>query len=421
MSFKCLGRLILRNRKVDLDMSKPKIVVLGAGYAGLKTMKDLTKSLAPEEADLVLVNKHNYHYETTWLHEVAAGTINPNQARFMISDVLSPNRVRLIYDEVVEVQKDDQRVILENGEITYDYLVIALGFESNTFGIKGMEENAFAIVDIDSSREIREHIELQFAKYNSDENRKDSDLTILIGGAGFTGIELLGELVEKVPKLCKKYDIDRHKVRIINVEAMPSILPMFDEELVSYATKSLEDRGVEFKLGTAIKECTEAGFVVGDNEELIEAGTVVWTGGVTGSSVLEKSGFEITKGKVTVDGDLRAPGHENIFVLGDCAWVMDEAAGRPFPPTAQAAMQHASTCANNIKALIHDEPLEKFNFDDKGTVASLGMTDGIGAVLSGTELKGKSAAAMKKVVDNRSVFLLGGPKMVLKKGKFRPF
>src|SRR5699024_7012351 len=107
-----------------------------------------------------------------------------------------------------------------------------------------------------------------------------------------------GELVEKVPKLCKKYDIDRHKVRIINVEAMPSILPMFDEELVSYATKSLEDRGVEFKLGTAIKECTEEGFVVGDNEELIEAGTVVWSCCVRGSSVLEKSSSKITKGKV---------------------------------------------------------------------------------------------------------------------------
>lgn len=402
-------------------MSKPKIVVLGAGYAGLKTMRNLAKNLGPEEADLILVNKHNYHYESTWLHEVAVGTINPNQARFMISDVLNPNRVRLIYDEVVEVEKEDQRVILENGEITYDYLVVALGFESNTFGIQGMEDNAFAIVDIDSSREIREHIELQFAKYNTDENSKDSDLTILIGGAGFTGIEVLGELVERVPKLCKKYDVDRHKVKIINVEAMPSILPMFDKELVSYATKSLEDRGVEFRLGTAIKECTEAGFIVGEDEELIEAGTVVWTGGVTGSSVLAKSGFDITRGKVTVDGDLRAPGHENIFILGDCAWVMDEEAGRPFPPTAQAAMQHADTCSNNIEALLRGGALETFVFDDKGTVASLGTTDGIGTVLSGTELKGKAAATMKKVVDNRSVFLLGGPKMVLKKGKFRLF
>src|SRR5699024_11212637 len=138
MSFKCLGRLILRNRKVDLDMSKPKIVVLGAGYAGLKTMKDLTKSLAPEEADLVLVNKHNYHYETTWLHEVAAGTINPNQAPFMISDAVSPNRVRIIYYEVGKVDKDEQRVQLEKEEIQYEYFGIAQGVKTNTYCIKCM-------------------------------------------------------------------------------------------------------------------------------------------------------------------------------------------------------------------------------------------------------------------------------------------
>lgn len=400
---------------------KPKIVILGAGYAGLKTTRNLTKMLSPEEADIVLVNKHNYHYESTWLHEVAAGTINPNQARFMISDVINPNRVRLIYDTVVEVDKEGQRVILENGEITYDYLVIALGFESNTFGIKGMDKYAYAIVDIDSSRLIREHIELQFAKYRNEENPDDSLLTILVGGAGFTGIEFVGELVEKVPQLCKKYDIDRHKARIINVEAMPSILPMFDKDLVSYAMKSLEDRGVEFRLGTPIKECTEEGFVVGEDNELIKAGTIVWTGGVTGSSVLGKSGFEITKGKVTVDGDLRAPGYENIFVLGDCAWVMNEEEGRPYPPTAQAAIQHADTCAYNIRALLHSEPLQKFVFTDRGTVASLGVTDGIGSIFSGTKLKGKSAAAMKKVVDNRSLFLLGGTKILLKKGKVRPF
>src|SRR5690625_528721 len=160
-------------------MSKPKIVVLGAGYAGLKTMRELAKTLSPEEADLVLVNKHNYHYETTWLHEVAAGTINPNQARFMISDVINPNRVRLIYDLVEKVDTENQRVVLENGELTYDYLVFALGFETNTFGIKGMAENAFSIVDIESSRLIREHIELKFAQYNNNPESKESDLTIL--------------------------------------------------------------------------------------------------------------------------------------------------------------------------------------------------------------------------------------------------
>lgn len=401
--------------------NKPKIVVLGAGYAGLTTTKRLTQKLLPEEAEIVLVNKHNYHYESTWLHEVAAGTINPNQARVMISDVVNPNRVRLIYDSVIEVKKDEQRVVLENSEIAYDYLVFALGFESNDFGIKGMAEHAFAIEDIDSSRFISEHIEYQFAKYNNDENATDDSLNILVGGAGFTGVEFVGELVEKVPELCKKYDIDRGKVRIINVEAAPSILPMFDKDLVDYAKQSLEDRGVEFRIGAPISECTPEGFIVGGDQELIKAGTVVWTGGVKGSSVLGKSGFELTKGKVNVDANLRLSGEENFFVLGDCSWVWNKEEDRPYPPTAQLATQEADVTANNLKALLTNRPLEDFVFKSKGTVASLGITDGIGSVFDDKKLRGKPAAAMKKVVDNRTLFLVGGMKLVLKKGKVRPF
>src|SRR5699024_12747170 len=108
-------------------------------------------------------------------------------------------------------------------------------------------------------------------------------------------------------------------------------------------------------------------------------------------------------------------------MLEDSRYISDEQAANTFPPTAQAAIQHADTCANNIVALIKGGPMEKFQFDDKGTVASLGVTEGIGTVLDGTELKGKPAAAMKKVVDNRSLFLLGGMKIILKKGKVRPF
>lgn len=401
--------------------TKPKIVILGAGYAGLTTARRLTQKLSPEQAEIVLVNKHNYHYEATWLHEVAAGTRSPNSARVMISDVISPSRVTLIYDTVVEIKKDENQVILENDELTYDYLVVALGWKSNDFGIKGMAENALAIEDIDSSRMISEHLEYQFAKYRSDADADEESLNILVGGAGFTGIEFVGELAERVPELCKEYDIDRNKVRIINVEAAPSILPMFDEDLVQYAKKSLEDRGVEIKVGAAISECTPEGFIVGDDKELIKAGTIVWTGGVKGSPILEKSGFELTKGKVNVDSDLRLPGEENMFVIGDCSWVWNKEADRPYPPTAQLAMQEADMVAANLQALLTGRALRDFVFDDKGTVASLGNSDGIGNVFTGVKLKGKQAVAMKKIVDNRSLYLMGGTKLVLKKGKLRPF
>lgn len=401
---------------------KPRIVILGAGYAGMMTTKRLIQQLSPEEADITLVNKHNYHYQTTWLHEVAAGTINPNQARVMISDIFSESRVQLIYDTVEKINKDENKVVLGKGELEYDFLVVALGFSTNTFGIEGMEENAFSITDIDSSREISQHIEYQFASYNSNEDKDPTDLAILVGGAGFTGIELVGELVEKVPELCKKYDIDPNIPRIINVEASPTILAGFDENLVTYAKQSLENRGVEFHLNAMISKCSEEGFIIGEGDgELIKAGTVIWTGGVTGNEVLGKSGFDLNRGKVSVDEYLKDPSAENVFVLGDCSWVMNEEIGRPYPPTAQIAMQEADFAAHNIKALLYGESLRGFRFDDKGTVASLGKKDAMGSILNGKKLYGKPAVYMKQIVDNRALFMVGGTKTVLKKGKFRLF
>ncbi|MGY4689023.1 NAD(P)/FAD-dependent oxidoreductase [Salibacterium sp. K-3] len=400
---------------------KPRIVILGAGYAGMMTAKHLTRQLQPQEADIILVNKHNYHYQTTWLHEVAAGTIDPNRARIMISDVIDTKRVQMVYDSVTEIQPQNERVILKNGELSYDYLVVSLGFETATFGIPGIAEHAWKIENIENSKAVYNHIEAQFIRYASGENENDDALNILVGGAGFTGIEFVAELAEKVPELCRKYEIDPSSVRIINVEAAPSILPGFDQELIDYAEKTLAEEGVELRTGTKIQECTADSFIVGEDREEIKAGTVVWTGGVQANSVVGESGFELTKGKVNARDDLRAPNHDNVFMIGDTSWVWDHENDKPYPVTAQSAIQEAETCAENLQALLHGKETSHFVFDDKGTVASLGKGDAIGTILDNYKLYGKKARAMKNVIDNRYLFLVGGPKLILKKGKFRFF
>lgn len=404
-----------------MNPNKPHIVLLGAGYAGMMTTKKLLQKLSIQDADITLVNKHNYHYQTTWLHEVAAGTIDVNQSRIMISDVIDSQRVHIVQDTVTKIDKDNKRVELANGEIAYDYLVISLGFEKASFGIPGMEEHAYSIQDVNQSRLIRDHIEYQFAKYQNDvENRDPSMLTIIVGGAGFTGIEFCGELAERIPELCRKYDIPRNQVRIINVEGMDSVLPGFDPELANYAQQSLEARGIEFRLGTFIKEVKEGSIIIGEDEE-IQAGTFVWTGGVQANHLVGEAGFELTKGKVNVDNTLRPAGYDEIFILGDCSWVLDNETGIPYPPTAQLAIQEAETCAHNIRTLIFGGTLKEFKYDNKGTVASLGGRDAMGTVFDGKKLYGIQAKVMKNVIDDRYLFLLGGPKLVLKKGKFRPF
>lgn len=403
-------------------MRKPKIVILGAGYAGLTTAVRLQKSIGTNEAEIVLVNKNAYHYETTWLHEASAGTIHHDKARYEIKNVIDRNKVEFIQDSVVAIKKEEKKVILGNGEVAYDYLVVAIGSVPETFGIQGLKDYAFSITNINSARQIREHIDYQFATYANEEEKKEERLTIVVGGAGFTGIEFLGELVNSVPKLCKEYDVDYAKAKIICVEAAPMVLPGFDPELVEYAVATLEKKGVEFRIGTAIKECTPEGIIVAkgeDETEEVKASTVVWAAGVRGNPIIEESGIEAMRGRVKVNLDLRAPGEDNIFIIGDSSLMINEEINRPYPPTAQIAMQQADTCAKNIVSLIREQDkLEDFKPDLKGSVCSLGHDDAIGLVF-GKKVTGTTASFMKKMVDNRALFMIGGVSLVAKKGKFK--
>jgi NADH dehydrogenase len=402
-------------------LRKPKIVILGAGYGGLMVATRLQKSVGTNEAEIVLVNKNDYHYETTWLHEASAGTLHHDRVRYDIKDVIDRNKVEFVQGTALEIKTEEKKVIMESGEIDYDYLVVSLGAEPETFGIKGLKEHAFSIVNVNAARQIREHIEYQFATYNTEIEKKDERLTIVVGGAGFTGIEFLGELANRIPELCKEYDVDYHKVKLICVEAAPMVLPGFDPELVNYAVSHLEKKGVQFMIGTAIKEATPEGIIVGKGEnevEEIKAGTVVWAAGVRGNSIIENSGIEAMRGRVKVQPDLRAPGHDNLFIIGDCSLIINEEINRPYPPTAQIAMQQGEVCARNLTALIRNKTeMETFTPDIKGTVCSLGEDDAIG-VAFGKKMVGSKASFMKKMVDNRALYMIGGPSLVLKKGKF---
>lgn len=403
-----------------IHLRKPKIVILGAGYGGLMTATRLQKAVGANDAEIILVNKNDYHYETTWLHEASAGTLHHDRVRYDISKVIDNSKIEFVKGTAVEIKTEEKKVLLEKGELEYDYLVVSLGGESETFGIKGLKEYAFSISNVNSARQIREHIEYQFATYNTEKEKDDTRLTIVVGGAGFTGIEFLGELGNRIPELCKEYDVDFEKVKVICVEAAPMVLPGFDPELVEYAVAHLEKKGVQFRIGTAIKEGTPDGIIVakGENDvEEIKAGTVVWAAGIRGNAIIEKSGFEAMRGRVKVDANLRAPGHDNIFIIGDSSLVINEEIDRPYPPTAQIAMQQGEVVARNLAALLHNKELETFKYDNKGTVCSLGDDDAIG-VAFGKKLVGTKASFMKKMIDNRALYMIGGASLVAKKGKF---
>lgn len=401
-----------------MSFERKKIVILGGGYAGLSTLVGLQKELGLSEADITLINKNEYHYESTWLHETAAGTINWEDGVYPIQKVVDNMKTNFVVAEVTNVDKDKQVVETTKGNVEYDILVVALGFESETFGIDGMADYAESITNPQTALKARALVEKNFNNYL--ESGDKNDLAIVVGGAGFTGIEYLGELVESVPVLCENLGIDYNDVSITCVEAMPSMLPMFSEELSAYAKKFLEDRGVKFLLGTPIVAANEEGFVVkvDDKEETIKANNRIWTAGVRGNSLMEENFDGVKRGRIIVNEDLTIEGYDNIYAIGDVSAVMNGTGedARPYPTTAQIAMQLGEHTADTIASKLRGKKVNPFVYDDKGTVCSLGSKDGIGVVY-GKEIKGKSAAFMKKVIDTRAVAKIGGPVLGFTKGK----
>ncbi|MDW3797472.1 NAD(P)/FAD-dependent oxidoreductase [Staphylococcus saprophyticus] len=402
-----------------MAQDRKKVLVLGAGYAGLQTITKLQKQISADEAEVTLINKNDYHYEATWLHEASAGTISYEDLLYPVESVVNNDKVNFVKAEVTKIDRNAKKVETDAGIFDFDILVVSLGFESETFGIKGMKDYAFQIENVLTARKLSRHIEDKFANYASSKQKDDKDLAIIVGGAGFTGVEFLGELTDRIPELCNKYGVEQSKVKITCVEAAPKMLPMFSDELVNHAVNYLENKGVEFKIGTPIVAANEKGFVVkvNDEEQQLEANTVVWAAGVRGSKLMEESFEGVKRGRIVTKQDLTIEGYDDIFVIGDCSAFIPAGEERPLPTTAQIAMQQGEHTAKNVKNILEGQPTNEFEYVDRGTVCSLGAHDGVGVVY-GRDIQGKKAAFMKKVIDTRAVFKLGGIGLAFKKGKF---
>ncbi|MDW4301537.1 NAD(P)/FAD-dependent oxidoreductase [Staphylococcus saprophyticus] len=402
-----------------MAQDRKKVLVLGAGYAGLQTITKLQKQISADEAEVTLINKNDYHYEATWLHEASAGIISYEDLLYPVESVVNKDKVNFVKAEVTKIDRNAKKVETDAGIFDFDILVVSLGFESETFGIKGMKDYAFQIENVLTARKLSRHIEDKFANYASSKQKDDKDLAIIVGGAGFTGVEFLGELTDRIPELCNKYGVEQSKVKITCVEAAPKMLPMFSDELVNHAVNYLENKGVEFKIGTPIVAANEKGFVVkvNDEEQQLEANTVVWAAGVRGSKLMEESFEGVKRGRIVTKQDLTIEGYDDIFVIGDCSAFIPAGEERPLPTTAQIAMQQGEHTAKNVKNILEGQPTNEFEYVDRGTVCSLGAHDGVGVVY-GRDIQGKKAAFMKKVIDTRAVFKLGGIGLAFKKGKF---
>lgn len=404
-----------------MDFMK-KIVVLGAGYAGLKTVVLLQKKLKGD-AKIILVDQNSYHYEAADLHEVAAGNVPPTKITYQIKDLIKPEMTTFIQDRVTKIDPKEKKVELANRKepLTFDYCVVALGFTSETFGIPGAKDNALQMTNVKESLEIHHHIVEKMEDYKKTQNPED--LKIVICGAGFTGIELAGAFVEARPRYAKIAGVNPDDIKITLVEASEHLLPMFSKNLADYGVNLVKKLGVKIDTGCKITEIKPGEVLFkrddDDKESSISAGTIIWTTGVSGSPVIGESGFKERHGRVMVTDHLTDPTDDDIYLIGDDSAVMAPGADRPHPTTAQIALAMADYVAEDLTDRIKNgKRLDKpFTYKSLGTVASVGNTHAFGVAM-GVPLKGYPASVMKKIIADRSLMEVGGMKELMAKGRF---
>lgn len=391
-------------REVGIGMAS-HIVILGAGYAGLVCALETRKKMSEDDAKITLVNKHNYHQLITQLHETAVGARTDRATRISLPKLLQGKDIDFVKASVQSIHPEQKMVRFTDGEtITYDFLVVALGSETEYFGVPGMREHAFTLKSLNQARLIRAHIESCFARYPLE--RKESLLRFVVGGAGFSGIELVGEFADAMPKFAAEAGIDYSLVEIYNVEAMPGILPGFDPELVAAAEESLKSRGVRFLTGTPIVG-VEPGRVLLKTGDVIETETLVWTGGVRGNQIVVDAGFETEpRGRAKVDAHLCSVNYPDVYILGDSALVLSDT-GRPMPPTAQIAWEMGSHAARSLLCDVRGGVKEAFQPVILGSIASLGRHDSVGKVFSRYRLYGRTAHMAKGASQMRYLAKIG--------------
>ncbi|MFC5652555.1 NAD(P)/FAD-dependent oxidoreductase [Paenibacillus solisilvae] len=380
-------------------MSK-QILILGGGYGGVLTAQTARKYMSASDASITIVNRFPTHQIITELHRLAGGTIAEKAVSLPLAKLVGSNDVNIIVDSVKEIKPNEKKVVLEGGSVqSYDYLVVALGSETNYFGIPGLEENSFVLKSVADANRIREHVEARLDAYKKSGNKADA--TIVVGGGGLTGVELVGEFADKLPEVCRSKGIDFNDVSLYCVEAAPAVLPIFPKVLIDRAVESLSKRGVTFITGVAITEATKTSVTLKDGN-VINSSTIIWTGGVKGNPVVGSSGLAEDRGRSTVTSTLQSTSHPEVFLAGDCAVVFPEGSERPFPPTAQLAWQMGETVGYNLSVLIKGGVMDKFSPVFSGTLGSLGRKDAVGTIGgSGTQLKGLPATLMKEASNVR--------------------
>jgi NADH:quinone reductase (non-electrogenic) len=349
--------------------SKRRVVVIGAGFAGLRAVRDL----ASAPVDVIVVDRRNHHLFQPLLYQVATAGLNPSDIAHPIRSILRrQGNATTVLAEVKDVDIEARSIALEDRVIEYDWLVVASGATHSYFGRDDWADHAPGLKSVEDALEIRRRILRAFEKAELDPERREEWLTFVVIGAGPTGVELAGAICEIARHaLSNEFrGIEPALARVVLIEGADHVLPSYPEELSQSARRQLEQLGVEVRTGTMVKEI-DRDLVRCQDDQVIPTRTVLWAAGVKGSSIGARLGVDTDRqGRVPVEGDLSVPGHPEVFVAGDLAAIESE--GEMVPGVAPAALQAGAHVARCIRADIKGKSRPQFRYRDKGSLATIG-------------------------------------------------
>jgi NADH dehydrogenase len=356
----------------SVDGRRPRVVIVGAGFAGLSVAKRLAKAAV----DITLIDRENHHLFQPLLYQVATAGLSPADIAWPIRSLVRDQRnTRVLLGAVTGIDGVRKHVIMADRNIAYDILVLATGATHGYFGNDSWAAHAPGLKTIDDATEIRRRLLLAFerAEIESDARERERLLTIVIVGGGPTGVEMAGSVVELARKaLAADFRaIDPQQTHVLLVEAGPRLLAGFPEPLSRHAEQALRRVGVDVRLQQAVTHCSATGVTLGN--ESVSAGTVIWAAGITASPAVDwlaVAGDRV--GRVLVGPDLRPPGMDDVFVIGDTALAHD-VAGKPLPGIAPVAKQQGLYVAEAIKACLAGKAAPPpFRYRDRGLLATVG-------------------------------------------------
>jgi NADH dehydrogenase len=352
--------------------TRPRVVVVGGGFAGLAAVREL----ADADADVLLLDRDLYTTFQPLLYQVATGALNAGDITYALRSFAGRFRnVRYRRARVTGVEAERRSVRLDDDtEIQYDYLVLACGVTANFFGIPGAEEHARTAYTRPAALGVRDRVLGNLEAVAQDRGGAVEPVAVVVGG-GPTGVEMAGALAElRNAGLAYAYpEIDPRRVRVVLVEMTDDVLTPFDPSLREYAADALRERGVDLRLGVAVKEVLSDCVVLADGERLPSAATI-WATGVKVDEEVKGWGLPQGRGgRIQVGPDLRVEGHPEIFAAGDVAADTDE----PLPQLARPAIDGGRHAGAQVRRLLAGEPTRPFVYRDRGISATIGRSDAV--------------------------------------------